>query len=561
MFRTMRGISRAGSACAATGLAAVAVIGMSPAAYADQGGLRFQGAVKETKGDVTLKGRGTFSTELMVLSTGGPQSPELLVYCIDLETQLQRNADYREGTWAESWLKDTAKVAKINWVLNHSYPKVKDLDALAKSAGFKPHKGLSAQEAVEATQAAIWHYANGADLSDWWNDDDVVNLYDYLTGKANSGDANEPGASLSLTPSTVSGKDGDTPGVGPVTVKTTGTEPVAVKLDGKPAEGVQLVDKSGNPVNSAADGTELYVKVPKSQKPGEAKISATTKAGVNIGRVFLGESRKQTQTLIAAGSQPFSTSASATVKWTHQAVPVPSAAFKEDCVEGGVAVTLKNTGDGPADFTVNGKKVTVPGDSEKRDFVKVAEDTAYSIKVTGPGGFSETFANTLDCVETPTEPTTPPTTAPATTAPATTAPATTAPATTAPPTEAPTTKAPETSAPPTSAPATSKPATEPATSAPATSAPATSAAPATTSSAPATEASPSGSKPPAKPIVDGGSSPEIEVPWLPVSNSKDLAETGGNDSNTALIAGAAGALLLAGGGAVVLSRRRGRHQS
>ncbi|MGA4540351.1 Cys-Gln thioester bond-forming surface protein [Uniformispora flossi] len=560
----MRGISRAGSACAATGLAAVAVIGMSPAAYADQGGMRFQGAVKNTRGDVTLKGRGTISTELMVLSTGGPQSPELLVYCIDLETQLQRNADYREGTWAESWLKDTAKVAKINWVLNHSYPKVNDLGALAKSAGFKPSKGLSAEEAVEATQAAIWHYANGADLSDWWNDDDVVKLYDYLTGKANSGDANEPGASLSLTPGTVSGKDGDTPGVGPVTVKTTGTEPVAVKLDGKPADGVQLVDKSGNPVNSAADGTELYVKVPKSQKPGEAKISATTKAGVNIGRVFLGDSRKQTQTLIAAGSQPFSTSASATVKWTHQAVPVPSAAFKEDCVEGGVAVTLKNTGDGPADFTVNGKKVTVPGDSEKREFVKVAEDTAYNVKVTGPGGFSETFADTLDCIEPgPTEPTTPPTTAPATTAPATTAPATTAPATTAPPTEAPTTKAPETSEPPTTAPATtSAPATSaPATSAPATSAPATSAAPATTSSAPATEASPSGSKPPAKPIVDGGTSPEIEVPWLPVSNSKDLAETGGNDSNTALIAGAAGALLLAGGGAVVLSRRRGRHQS
>lgn len=561
MFRTMRGISRAGSACAATGLAAVAVIGMSPAAYADQGGLRFQGAVKKTTGDVTLKGRGTFSTELMVLSTGGPQSPELLVYCIDLDTPLRPSVDYREGTWAESWLKDTAKVAKINWVLNHSYPKVNDLDALAKAAGVKPHKGLTPEEAVEATQAAIWHYANGAELSDWWNDDDVIGLYDYLTGKANTGDANEPGASLSLTPSTVAGKDGDTPGVGPVTVKTTGTEPVDVKLDGKPADNVQLVDKAGNPVNKVANGTDLYVKVPKSQKPGEVKISATTKAGVNVGRVFLGESRQQTQTLIAAGSQPFTTSASATVKWTHQAVPVPSAAFKEDCVEGGVAITLKNTGDGPAEFNVNGHTITVPGDSEKRDFVKVAEDTAYSIKVTGPGGFSETFANTLDCIAPPTEPTTPPTTsAPATSAPATSAPATTAPATTAPPTEEPTTKAPETSAPPTSAPATTKPATEePATTPPATSAPATSAAPATTS-APATEASPSGTKPPAKPIVDG-TAPEIEVPWLPVSSSKDLAETGGNDSNTGLIVGAAAALVLAGGGAVVLSRRRGRHQS
>lgn len=71
--------------------------------------------------------------------------------------------------------------------------------------------------------------------------------------------------------------------------------------------------------------------------------------------------------------------------------------------------------------------------------------------------------------------------------------------------------------------------------------------------------------PPESILVPGtGEDKPITVPWLPVApvgNEQDLAETGGDDSNTGLIAGAAVALLVAGGGAVVLSRRRGRHQA
>lgn len=574
MFRTQRGISRIGAACAATGLAAVGIIGLSPAAYADTGNLRFRGHAEGTKGSIALDGRLLrVETELMVLGTAGDDSPELLVYCIDLETGLRGDRDYRESTWADSWLKDTAKISKINWVLNNSYPKVLDLQVLAANAGLdsktvgkgqdkKKVYDLDVKEAVAATQGAIWHYSNGSDVAGWRENDDVRKLYSYLTGAANKGQPNEPTASLALAPTTLSGTDGDTPGVGPVTVKTTSVEPVKVSLADPAQPGVELVGKDGAPINTAADGTELYVKVPKGQKPGEAKIKATTKTGVNIGRVFVGANRKDTQTLIAAGSTPFTTNATAAVKWTHKAVPVPSSAYKEDCVEGGVTVTVANTGDAPADFKVDGTALTVPGDASKTHFVKVAEDAAYSIKVTGPGNYAATYAGTLDCVE---EPETPPTSTPPTSTPPTSQPPSSEPPTSEPPTSQPPTSKPPTSEPPTSEPPTSQPPTSqpPTSETPASPADTT---PPASSSAPAGSGSPSGSEGPPTPVVVPGTGNDkpITVPWLPVApagNQEDLAETGGDDNSTVLIAGAATALLLAGGGAVFLSRRRGQRQA
>ncbi|MEU8136269.1 Cys-Gln thioester bond-forming surface protein [Streptodolium elevatio] len=590
MFRTQRGISRMGSACAATGLAAVAVIGMSPAAYADAGKLRFKGHVKDTAGRIVVDRPEQWfdesaGTNLKVLGSGGP---EVTVYCIDLDTAVNGSADYREGTWAESWLKDTAKIAKINWVLNNSYPKVTSLAELAEKAGVpkgRKHDGLSPAEAVAATQAAIWYYSNGAKFervseSGWADKDgdneDVSAVYKFLTGSANTGLDTEPSASLELDPTKVTGTDGDPKGVGPVTVRTTSTEPVAVALEGTVPTGVSLVDGQGQPITTAADKTELWVKVPKNQNPGAANISAQTKASVNVGRVFIAESRKKSQTFITAGSQPFDVKANAKAEWSHKAVPAPSVAFREECQEGGVSVELKNAGDAPADFVLNGQTIKVPADSGKTELVKVAEDADYSITVTGPGNFSETFAGKLDCVQPPVdpEPTTTPTTEPPTSEPPTSQPPTSEPPTSEPPTSEPPTSEPPTSEPPTSEPPTSS---APTTSKPATSAPATSTKPATSgapsspaasspaasSSAPPAATSPTGGEPPLIPEVEPGTeNPPLTIPWVPVGDGQDLAETGGDDNSTTLIAGAAAALLLAGGGAVFLSRRRGgRHQA
>ncbi|WP_331769474.1 Cys-Gln thioester bond-forming surface protein (plasmid) [Embleya sp. NBC_00888] len=576
MFRTQRVMSRAGTFGVASGLAAVAVVGVSPTAHAyqDPTALRFQGHVADTRSSVLLRGDWQpTQTELMILGTR-TGAPEALVYCIDLQTSLRNDVDYHEGTWGDSWLADSATVARINWVLNHSYPKVTDLTTLGRTANLPTGKKLSAEEAVAATQAAIWHYSNGAEVSKW-NNEDVLGLYGYLTGDANKGQPDEPGASLELSPSTTSGKDGDAPGIGPVTVKTTSTEPVTVGLDGQ--VGATLVDKDGKAMTTAANGTDLFVKVSKNWQPGEAKITASTKAGVNVGRVFLGKDRKHSQTLITAGSQPFPVDASAMVQWSHQAAPVPSSKGREECVQGGVSVTLKNTGDAPADFTVDGTKVTVPADASKTHFVKVVEDGDYSIKVTGPVGYAKTHTGRLDCVVIPPVR---PTTAPPSTTPPTVPPATrpntatpSAPPTNSAPTTPPTT--PHTTAastaPPTSARPTTPPASKPATGAPSTtSAPSASASesapPAPSTSTPEPSASPSAAPPKliVSIVVPGTEDQPITVPWLPVvpvSDSKDLAKTGGNNSDTILFAGAAVALFATGGGALYLNKRRNRPQA
>jgi len=576
---------------------------MSPAAYADPTtALRFKGHVKNTKSSVELGGGlGEQQTELMVLSSDGQGSPEVLVYCIDLKTLINDRSDYNEVTWADSWLKDTAKVAKINWVLNNSYPKIKDLGALKKTAGVG--KDLEADEAVAATQAAIWHFSNGANLNlkKNSNDSEVIDLYKYLTGPANVGAADEPGASLELSPSKISGQDGDTPGVGPVLVKTSASVPVDVKLNGAVPAGVKLVDKNGAPVSKAPNGTELFVDVPEGTKPGSTRIDAAGKAGVRVGRVFTAADHRKSQTLISAGSTEFGVTASARVEWKKKPVAVPSATYKEDCLQGGVSVVLTNSGDAPADFNVAGTKITVPGGESKVHFVKVDEDAEYSITVTGPGKFSETYTGKLDCVTPPVEPSEPPTTEPPVTEtptteppvteppsteppvteppsteppvtePPTTEPPTTEPPTTEPPvTEPPTTEPPVTEPPTTEPPVTEPPTTEPPVTEPPSTEPPTTTQPSTTPSAttpqttePAASASPTKSaETPGKPIVEPGTPDEpVEVPWLPVSNDQDLAETGSDSSTPIMIGGAAAALLIAGGGAVYFNRRRGAHQA
>ncbi|WP_331768986.1 Cys-Gln thioester bond-forming surface protein (plasmid) [Embleya sp. NBC_00888] len=561
MFRIQRVVSRAGSIGVATGLTAVTVVGLSPAAHADaDAAVRFRGHVADTRSSVLLQGDSQpTTTELMILGTR-KGAPEVLVYCIDLETNL-RPVDYREGTWADSWLTDSAKVARINWVLNHSYPKVTDLTALGTAAGLPQGRKLSADEAVAATQAAIWHYSNGFDVSKW-NNEDVLDLYGFLTGGADRGRSDEPGASLELSPGTKSGKDGDAPGVGPVTVRTTSTEPVTVGFGAPTPAGATLVGRDGNPITSATNGTDLFVKVPRTGKPGEARITATTKAGVDVGRVFLGKDRKHTQTLITAGSRPLPVDASATVRWSPEAVPVPSSRAKEECVEGGVTVTLKNTGDAPADFTVDGTKTTVPPGASKTHFVKVAEDRDYNIKVTGPAGYAKTHNGNLDCVATPPAPptTTPPKVPPTTTR---STPPAVPPTTTRPTTSAPTRPAtvPATTASSTAPPTSVRP-TTPATSKPPIGTPSNTTPPSSSASASAPEPTTPPSSAPPKPIVEPGTDDQpLTVPWLPVApvgDPKDLAETGGDDSTVVIVTAAAVALLTTGGGALYLNKRRGR---
>ncbi len=70
----------------------------------------------------------------MTVDGGG----KLKTYCIDLHNPTQDQAKYLETPWAETSLNSNRDAGRIRWILQHSYPQVDDLAALAKAAGTGP---------------------------------------------------------------------------------------------------------------------------------------------------------------------------------------------------------------------------------------------------------------------------------------------------------------------------------------------------------------------------------------------------------------------------------------
>ncbi|MEU8353849.1 LAETG motif-containing sortase-dependent surface protein, partial [Streptomyces sp. NPDC048845] len=200
----------------------------------------------------------------------------------------------------------------------------------------------------------------------------------------------EPKASLSLDPPAVSGKPGDR--LGPIKVNTN-ADSVTVEAAGA-AGGVQVVDKDGKAVTSAANGSELFFDVPADAPAGSAAatVKATTK--VEVGRAFASESKSQTQ--ILAGSSESTVTATATAEWA-KAGPVPAVSAEKNCSAGGVDITASNKGDEPFTFELGGQKHTIEAGKSETVTIPVKEDQPYEFTITGPNGFEKKFSGVLDC--------------------------------------------------------------------------------------------------------------------------------------------------------------------
>ncbi|GAA1137305.1 TQXA domain-containing protein [Kitasatospora gansuensis] len=310
-------------------------------------------------------------------------------YCIDLLSPTKPSADYTETGWASSSLAGKPEQAgKILWILRNSYPQL-NLAQLRESSKIKD---LSEDDAAVGTQAAIWYFSDGVNAVP--DDAEAKQLTEYLRQKAVK--LEEPKPTLTLNPSAVSGKSGDL--LGPITVTTNGAS-VALALDEAGTKaGLSITDKAGKAVKTAKTGDEIYAKAPAGANPGTATIKATTSAEVSVGRAFTGVNaqNEHSQTLILAGSEPVPAAATVALNWAP-AGPIPAVTAKVDCVEGAVVVTATNKGDQDFTFTLSGQTVTVPPGGTKSVPVKVAEDTAYDIVVSGPNGFKAEFKGVLNC--------------------------------------------------------------------------------------------------------------------------------------------------------------------
>lgn len=316
----------------------------------------------------------------MTVDGGG----KLKTYCIDIHNPTQDQAKYLETPWNQTSLGSNKNAGKIRWILEHSYPQVDDLAALAKEAGTGP---LTEKTAAAGTQVAIWRYSDDVDIEA--TDSQAEKLADWLENSAV--DQAEPKASLALDPAAVSGKSGER--LGPVTVRTNAGQ-VSVTPPADAASGVKVTDKAGKPVTAAANGAELYFDVPEGAADGTASLTVQATTSVPVGRAFAGVTKSQT--MILAGSSETTVSATATGTWAKKGA-IPAVSAKKNCAKGGVDVTAANTGDEAFTFELAGVKHTIEAGKSETVTVPVAEDQAYDFTITGPGGFTKTFKGVLDC--------------------------------------------------------------------------------------------------------------------------------------------------------------------
>lgn len=252
------------------------------------------------------------------------------VYCVEIRTTIDYGQPMVEKDWADHPAADspfTANQARINWILHNGYPVVSTdrLTTRLAETGATLDGGLSAEEAIAGTQAAIWHLSDATDL-DRENPvpgkaaagRDVLALYDYLIGPDNVGIGEQPAASLEIEPDRLSGVAGQR--IGPFTVRTNGS---VEKLTAELPAGVTVVDESGAELDAAEikDGTRLFVDVPAGAADGTAAVALTATARVETGRLFVGRDYgegKVTQSMIVARADTSQVTATARVTWSDK---------------------------------------------------------------------------------------------------------------------------------------------------------------------------------------------------------------------------------------------------
>ena len=430
--------SRLASITAATGLCAAGMAAVAAPAVAGSG----SGAdASEQRGGAVATLNGLQEADEAVIRQGGETQKvgaglfemtvdgggTLQTYGIDALNPIQEQSRYEEGAWKSSSLYGNRNAGKIRWVLEHSYPRMNDLLALAKAAHTNR---LTPQAAAAGTQVAIWRFAEdgahgaagtrptgeaerpgrgssekpekpgkGGDTAAAERpeikaaDPAAEKLAKHLVKSARK--MAEPSASLTLDRAEVSGRNGER--AGPVTVRTNAPTVSVAAQPRAASQGVRVVNEQGKLVDSAVNGTKLYFDVPRGIDPGTAGLTAQAATKVPVGRVFTGTGEKgRGQAQILAGSSQSTVSATATVNWAKDG-PIPAAVAEENCAKGGVDIAVSNGGDATFVMKVGGQSQDVEQGKHGKLTVPVKEDQPYRIPMRGPNGYKKTFSGVLDC--------------------------------------------------------------------------------------------------------------------------------------------------------------------
>ncbi|WP_158602757.1 thioester domain-containing protein [Jiangella rhizosphaerae] len=274
------------------------------------------------------------SIQAILLGLLADDGAELKTYCVEVSVPINDDPELNmiEVPWDAYPVPDapfTANADRILWVLQHSYPVTSTADIEAALDGVVAfNDGLSEQEAITATQAAVWSFSDAVqpNLDDFTREGDDVDadvraLFEYLTGEDNTGIGEQPTPALSLEPSSLSGEAGTV--IGPFTVSTT-ADTVDVTAD--LPEGVELVDGDGAPLgDQLADSATFGVHVPADAEAGDGTVRLHAEAHLNIGRLFVSDTDEiRTQSLILAQSEKTELDVEGTVDWTAAPTETPT---------------------------------------------------------------------------------------------------------------------------------------------------------------------------------------------------------------------------------------------
>lgn len=299
------------------------------------GGITAAAAAVEPGDEVYVGAKqGYGGTGVFPIWSGGVQTgdPDLWAYCIEHDVTA-RTARLGTVGDADSYLGENyytgpAVQGKVLWVLVNSYPAL-SLEEFGAAAGVP---GISRNDAIEATQYAIWRYTDLTFDAPWaWETPDSEAAYWYLVNGANA----SPGLSrddLEVTASVTAPAAPQVAGtlVGPFTVNTNQSS-VTVAVD--PA--VSVVDAAGAAVDTTAvvDGQQLYLDLRGTTAAGSATVRVTAAGSGSTGAVVsvpntpggTPTAEDHAQSIVLVAPSAATTTADAAVTWAAEpAAAVPA---------------------------------------------------------------------------------------------------------------------------------------------------------------------------------------------------------------------------------------------
>lgn len=259
---------------------------------------------------------------------GNLGTPDYWSYCVEHDVSL---GTFRTATieappsfLGSNYFTGATIQAKVLWVLAHSYPHL-SLSDFGTAAGVP---GISANDAIEATQYAIWRYTDLNFDAPWnWETPDSETAYWYLVNGANASSGMIP-ADLQSTAAITAPGGTHVAGtlVGPFTVST--NQPTAsVSVTG----GYTLTDAGGTAIDTSAvtDGQDIYIDLTGITAAGSATVTVSAAGSSISGNIVsvpetaggTATADSHAQTLVIVAPSTFRTTDSAAVSWVSGTAP------------------------------------------------------------------------------------------------------------------------------------------------------------------------------------------------------------------------------------------------